>query len=81
MMRQKQNISGLCCGARGDLSDRLEKPHIYDMDVYFIRNKQSRMMPDSLVLIIYKNDLENEAEKFKTHFPKGLFQSMRLNSK
>lgn len=63
----------LACG----LQDLIIDPAI---EIYHSKNRQSRPMSDSLVPIIYEDQLEQEATKFlQRHFPKALQQPMWLN--
>lgn len=65
---------------RGDLDGGLSDLDIYDVLVYSSRNRQNRPMSNALVPIIYKENLEKEAEAFlRKHYKEALLQPMWIN--
>lgn len=64
----------------GDLADNLASITICDVDLYFSRNKQTKAMSDSLVPIIYKEQLETEATNFiKKFYPETLLEPIGID--
>ena len=62
---------------RGDLDCGLSDLDIYDVCVYNSRNRQKRPMSNALVPIIYKDNLEKEAEAFlRKYYKEALLQPM-----
>ena len=65
---------------RGDLDRKLSDLEIYDVCVYNRRNHQKRPMSNALVPIIYKDDLEKEAEAFlRKYYKEALLQPTWVN--
>lgn len=65
---------------RGDLECCLNDLEIYDVKVYNSRNRQKRPLSNALVPIIYKDDLEKEAEAFlRKYYKEALLQPMWIN--
>ena len=65
---------------RGSLDCRLRDLDIYDVLVYNGRNRQRRPMSNALVPIIYKDNLEKEAEAFlQKYYKEALLQPMWIN--
>ena len=62
---------------RGSLDCKLNDLEIYDINVYNSRNRRNRPMSNALVPIIYKDDLEKEAEAFlRKYYKEALLQPM-----
>lgn len=69
-----------CLNCRGNLADKLNDIEISNTSVYDMRKAQIRPLSDSLVPIIKKDDMEQEAERFlKKHYPEALLQPMYLD--
>lgn len=65
---------------RGDLACGLSDLDTYDVCVYNSRNHQRRPMSNALVPIIYKENLEIEAEAFlRKYYKEALLQPMWIN--
>jgi transcriptional regulator with XRE-family HTH domain len=65
---------------RGNLDCGLDDLEIYDVKVYDSRNRQKRPMSNALVPIIYKEDLEKEAEAFlRKYYKEALLQPMWID--
>lgn len=65
---------------RGNLDCGLSDLEIYDVHVYDSRNRQKRPMSNALVPIIYKDDLEKEAEAFlRKYYKEALLQPMWID--
>lgn len=65
---------------RGDLDCGLSDLDIYDVLVYNSRNRQKRPLSNALVPIIYKDNLEKEAEAFlRKYYKEALLQPMWVN--
>lgn len=65
---------------RGDLDCGLSDLDIYDVLVYDSRNRQKRPLSNALVPIIYKDNLEKEAEAFlRKYYKEALLQPMWVN--
>lgn len=65
---------------RGDLDCGLNDLEIYDVKIYDSRNRQKRPMSNALVSIIYKDDLEKEAEAFlRKYYKEDLLQLMWID--
>ena len=65
---------------RGELDRKLSDLEIYDVCVYNRRNHQKRPMSNALVPIIYKDDLEKEAEAFlRKYYKEALLQPTWVN--
>lgn len=65
---------------RGDLDCGLSDLAIYDTCVYSNRNRQKRPMSNALVPIIYKDNLEKEAEVFlRKYYNEALLQPMWID--
>ena len=64
----------------GDLDCKLKDFAISSIDIYNSKNKQARPMSDALVPIIYKEQLEKEAENFlRKHYPKALLEPIWID--
>lgn len=65
---------------RGNLECGLSDLDVYAVNVYNKRNAQSRPMSNALVPIIYKKDLEKEAEAFlREYYKEALLQPMWID--
>lgn len=65
---------------RGSLDCGLSDLEIYDVHVYDRRNRQQRPLSNALVPIIYKEDLEKEAEAFlRKYYKEALLQPMWID--
>ncbi len=65
---------------RGNIDCGLNDLDIYDVLVYNSRNRQKRPMSNALVPIIYKDDLEKEAEVFlRKYYKEALLQPMWID--
>lgn len=65
---------------RGNSDCGLDDLEIYDIMVYDSRNRQKRPMSNALVPIIYKDDLEKEAEAFlRKYYREALLQPMWID--
>ncbi len=68
----------ICC--QGDLSKDLDDFEVINVSDYDGKSRKQYPLSDALVPIIYKNQLDEEAEKIlKKYYPKALLQPMEID--